>query len=139
MSDQWSAQGPTHRHLSRLIRKRFIPMPFVLFLFFLLSYTRERLVSRNQSWGGSLCYQEDRMSDPKRESAELSGTVNREARFQERLVRLPEVMARVGMRRSAIYQRMRDGSFPRSRSLGSKCTVWIESEIDDWIKSVEAT
>jgi len=48
-------------------------------------------------------------------------------------------MARVGMRRSAIYQRMRDGSFPRSRSLGSKCTVWIESEIDDWIKSVEAT
>ena len=79
------------------------------------------------------------MAEPEGEGAELSGTVNRDARFQVRLVRLPEVMARVGMRRSAIYQRMRDGSFPRSRSLGSKCTVWIESEIDDWIKSVEAT
>ena len=53
-----------------------------------------------------------------------------------RLLRLPEVMARVGLKRSAIYQRMADGRFPRSRSLGPKCTVWIESEIDDWIRDV---
>lgn len=53
-----------------------------------------------------------------------------------RLLRLPEVMARVGLRRSAIYQRMTDGRFPRSRSLGPKCTVWIESEIDAWIRDV---
>jgi prophage regulatory protein len=37
----------------------------------------------------------------------------------DRLIRLPEVMARVGLRRTAIYQRMREGRFPRSRSLGS--------------------
>ena len=53
-----------------------------------------------------------------------------------RLLRLPEVMARVGLRRSAIYQRMSDGRFPRSRSLGPKCTVLVESEIDDWIRDV---
>ena len=53
-----------------------------------------------------------------------------------RLLRLPEVIARVGLKRSAIYQRMSDGRFPRSRSLGPKCTVWIESEIDDWIRDV---
>lgn len=53
-----------------------------------------------------------------------------------RLLRLPEVIARVGLRRSAIYQRMTDGRFPRSRSLGPKCTVWIESEIDAWIRGV---
>lgn len=53
-----------------------------------------------------------------------------------RLLRLPEVMARVGLRRSAIYQRMSDGRFPRSRSLGPKCTVWVESEIDEWIRDV---
>ena len=53
-----------------------------------------------------------------------------------RLLRLPEVMARVGLKRSAIYQRMTDGRFPRSRSLGPKCTVWIESEIDDWIRAI---
>lgn len=53
-----------------------------------------------------------------------------------RLLRLPEVIARVGLKRSAIYQRMSDGRFPRSRSLGPKCTVWIESEIDAWIRAI---
>ena len=55
-----------------------------------------------------------------------------------RLLRLPEVMARVGMKRSAIYQRMSEGRFPKSRSLGPKCAVWVEKEIDDWINSVAA-
>ncbi|WP_255671149.1 MULTISPECIES: AlpA family transcriptional regulator [unclassified Croceicoccus] len=54
-----------------------------------------------------------------------------------RLLRLPEVMDRVGLRRSAIYQRMKEGRFPRSRSLGPKCTVWVETEIDAWVQSVE--
>ena len=55
-----------------------------------------------------------------------------------RLIRLPEVMSRVGLKRSAIYQRMSEGRFPKSRSLGGKCTVWIEAEIDAWINSVAA-
>lgn len=53
-----------------------------------------------------------------------------------RLLRLPEVIARVGLKRSAIYQRMSEGRFPRSRSLGPKCAVWVEAEIDDWIHNV---
>jgi prophage regulatory protein len=53
-----------------------------------------------------------------------------------RLLRLPEVIARVGLKRSAIYQRMNDGRFPRSRSLGPKCTVWVEAEIDAWIRGI---
>lgn len=53
-----------------------------------------------------------------------------------RLLRLPEVMARVGLKRSAIYQRMSEGRFPKSRSLGPKCAVWIEAEIVEWIASV---
>lgn len=53
-----------------------------------------------------------------------------------RLLRLPEVIHRVGLRRSAIYQRMSEGSFPKSRSLGPKCAVWIEAEIDAWIRSI---
>ena len=53
-----------------------------------------------------------------------------------RLLRLPEVIARVGLKRSAIYQRMSEGRFPKSRSLGPKCAVWVESEIDDWILGV---
>ena len=53
-----------------------------------------------------------------------------------RLLRLPEVIDRVGLRRSAIYQRMSEGRFPKSRSLGSKCAVWVEAEIDAWIAAV---
>ena len=53
-----------------------------------------------------------------------------------RLIRLPEVMERVGLRRTAIYQRMREGQFPKSRSLGARCTVWVEAEINNWIRNV---
>lgn len=53
-----------------------------------------------------------------------------------RLLRLPEVIARVGLKRSAIYQRMSEGRFPRSRSLGPKCAVWVESEIENWILGI---
>jgi prophage regulatory protein len=56
-----------------------------------------------------------------------------------RLLRLPDVMARVGMKRSAIYQRMSEGRFPKSRSLGPKCAVWVEAEIDDWIRGIAST
>lgn len=47
-------------------------------------------------------------------------------------------MDRVGLRRSAIYQRMSEGRFPKCRSLGAKCSVWVEAEINVWIESVVA-
>ena len=53
-----------------------------------------------------------------------------------RLIRLPEVMMRVGLGRSTIYRKMEEGRFPRSRSISLKCAVWIEAEIDDWIEQV---
>lgn len=53
-----------------------------------------------------------------------------------RLLRLPEVMDRVGLRRSAIYQRMSEGRFPKCRTLGARCSVWVEAEINDWIDSI---
>ncbi|MBA4044223.1 MAG: transcriptional regulator [Erythrobacter sp.] len=53
-----------------------------------------------------------------------------------RLLRLPEVMDRVGLRRSAIYQRMSEGRFPKCRALGPKCSVWVEAEINAWIQAV---
>lgn len=53
-----------------------------------------------------------------------------------RLIRLPEVMDRVGLRRTAVYDKVKDGDFPRPRSLGPRCSVWVESEIDDWVNRV---
>jgi len=43
------------------------------------------------------------------------------------------------MKRSAIYQRMSEGRFPKSRSLGPKCAVWIEAEIDAWVNSIASS
>jgi prophage regulatory protein len=53
-----------------------------------------------------------------------------------RLIRLPEVIRKVGLKRTAIYERMKRGCFPKSRSLGPRCTVWLETEVDEWISMV---
>jgi prophage regulatory protein len=53
-----------------------------------------------------------------------------------RLIRLPEVIAGVGIKRSMICRLMGEGRFPRSRSLGPECAVWVDSEIDDWVRTV---
>ena len=49
-----------------------------------------------------------------------------------RLLRLSEVIERVGLGKSAIYARIRAKSFPRHVDLGG-VSVWVESEIDGWI------
>ena len=66
----------------------------------------------------------------------VSGGIEPVSPPRSRLLRLPEVMDRVGLRRASIYQRMNEGRFPKSRSLGAKCSVWVESEIDAWIEEV---
>ncbi len=65
-----------------------------------------------------------------------SSEIENKASIPPRLLRLPEVISRVGLRRSAIYQRMSEGRFPKCRSLGPKCSVWVEAEINAWIESV---
>lgn len=67
---------------------------------------------------------------------DTSNTPQHAAAVPARFLRLPEVIARVGLRRSAIYQRMSEGRFPRSRSLGPKCVVWVEAEINDWMREI---
>ena len=52
----------------------------------------------------------------------------------ERLIRMQEVTARTGFKRSTIYLRMSQGRFPKPIPLGSTNAVaWLESEIDAWI------
>lgn len=50
-----------------------------------------------------------------------------------RLLRLPEVKARVGLSRSSIYARMAEGTFPVAVRLGERSIAWLESSIDAWI------
>ena len=69
-------------------------------------------------------------------SAAAAATIEPAGGRPPRLLRLPEVMDRVGLRRSAIYQRMSEGRFPKCRTLGAKCSVWVEAEINAWIESI---
>lgn len=50
-----------------------------------------------------------------------------------RLLRLPEVIQLTGLGRSAIYDRMGRGEFPKSVPLTSTCRAWVESEVRAWI------
>jgi prophage regulatory protein len=54
----------------------------------------------------------------------------------ERILRLSEVKAKVGLGHSVIYERMERGEFPRSFLIvGSKARGWLLSEVDAWIRS----
>lgn len=49
------------------------------------------------------------------------------------ILRLPTVMARVGLSRSTVYLRISQGTFPPPISLGNRAVGWIEGEINDWL------
>lgn len=55
----------------------------------------------------------------------------------ETLLRLPQVQQRVPLCRSEIYQRMKDGEFPKQIRLSHKVAAWRESDIDAWIAQQE--
>jgi prophage regulatory protein len=44
-----------------------------------------------------------------------------------------EVLERVGLSFPTVWKLMRAGTFPRARYLGPQKTMWIASEIEDWI------
>lgn len=52
-----------------------------------------------------------------------------------RLLRLPDVMVRVGLRRTALYSMVAAGTFPQPVRLGARCSAWSESEVVDWIRA----
>lgn len=53
----------------------------------------------------------------------------------ELLLRLPEVKARTGLSRSTIYNLLASGNFPAAYNLSDRAVGWLESDIDEWIKS----
>jgi prophage regulatory protein len=46
----------------------------------------------------------------------------------------PEIEHRTGLKRSTIYDKMKDGTFPKPVKLGARAVAWLEPEIDAWIK-----
>ena len=54
-------------------------------------------------------------------------------RESDRLLRLPEVQRLTGLRRSAIYEQMQRGIFPRSVKAGPRAATWSEAAVQAWI------
>ena len=52
---------------------------------------------------------------------------------QERFLRMPDLRRKVGLSRSQLYRLISRGEFPPPKKLGSKVSVWVESEIDAWM------
>ena len=47
-----------------------------------------------------------------------------------KFLKLPEVRDRTGKSRSAIYQGVNDGTFPKPIKIGPRAVGWIEAEIE---------
>jgi prophage regulatory protein len=52
---------------------------------------------------------------------------------KQKLLRLPTVLERTGLSRSALYEQMAVGQFPKSVPIGPRAKAWIEDEIDQHI------
>jgi prophage regulatory protein len=50
-----------------------------------------------------------------------------------RVLRLAAVIAKVSLKRDAIYRLGRARRFPRPIKLGERASGWLEDEIDDWL------
>ena len=51
----------------------------------------------------------------------------------DRLLRLSEVQRLTGLRRSALYEQMQRGVFPRPVKTGRRLACWSETAVQSWI------
>ncbi|WP_228723325.1 helix-turn-helix transcriptional regulator [Desulfosediminicola flagellatus] len=55
---------------------------------------------------------------------------------KENILRIRDVVKRVGMSKATIYRLVDAGKFPKQINIGVKATGWIESEVDEWLLSL---
>ena len=56
----------------------------------------------------------------------------------DRVVRLPEVLLRVGVSRTTLYTMVRDGRFPAPLHLSTRIRGWRLSSVEAFLSSTEA-
>ena len=49
-----------------------------------------------------------------------------------KFLRLPEVIQKVGLKKTYIYQMIREGTFPKQIKVAPRAVVWNEYDIDQW-------
>lgn len=53
----------------------------------------------------------------------------------KRLIRVPEVLRRVGFSRTTMYELIKEDRFPDKVIIGARSVAFVESEIDAWIEN----
>lgn len=56
--------------------------------------------------------------------------------FKHRLLRAQEVCERIGVSRTTLWRKVRDGNFPQPVRLGENSVGWFSHEIADWEQSL---
>ena len=51
------------------------------------------------------------------------------------ILRLPALLARVGLSQATIYRMISSGKFPRSVRVGVRATGWRSDEVEEWLAS----
>ena len=60
--------------------------------------------------------------------------------MRRRILRLPEVLERIGLKRSTLHRRRRVGEFPQPVKLGganSRAVGWFEGDVDAWMDGLK--
>ena len=52
------------------------------------------------------------------------------------LLRLSSVEAKVGLKKSEIYRRIKLGTFPQPIKLGARAVAWPMDTVDAWVKAL---
>lgn len=51
----------------------------------------------------------------------------------KKFIRLPEVISRTGYKRTSIYEKIVEGTFPAPIKLGPRDVAWVSEEIEEWM------
>lgn len=52
---------------------------------------------------------------------------------EDKILRLPQVLERVGLKKSAVYKMIANDEFPKQMKLGAHVSGWLESDVQTWI------
>lgn len=63
----------------------------------------------------------------------MTNTTAQSAAVMPRLIRRKEVLSRVGLSQTTMYEQIRAGQFPKPIPIGQKSVAWLETEIEAWV------
>lgn len=52
-----------------------------------------------------------------------------------KILRLKDVLETTGLSKTSIYEFISQGRFPKSIPLGGRSVGWVDTEVENWIKS----